>query len=37
MAESDCLELLPDEMSAMSQALRPEIEKAARIAGEFRG
>jgi DNA-binding XRE family transcriptional regulator len=36
MAESDCLELRPDEISAINQALRPEMARAARIAGEFR-
>jgi hypothetical protein len=37
MAEADCLELRPDELDAINQALRPEMEKAARIASEFQG
>jgi len=35
MAEADCLELRPYELAAIKQALKPEMEKAARIAAEF--
>ena len=35
MAEGDCLELRPDELDAINLALKPEIEKTARIAAEF--
>jgi DNA-binding XRE family transcriptional regulator len=37
MAESDFLELRPDEIDAINQALKPEMERAARIASEFQG
>lgn len=37
MAEADCLELRPDELNAINQALKPEMENAARIAAEFQG
>jgi DNA-binding XRE family transcriptional regulator len=37
MAEADCLELRPDELNAINQALKPELERAARIASEFQG
>lgn len=37
MAEAGCLELRPDELDAVNQALKPEMEKAARIASEFQG
>jgi len=35
MAESDSLELLPDEIEAINQALKPGMERAVRIASEF--
>ena len=35
MAEADCLELRPDELNAISQALKPEMERAARIVSDF--
>ncbi len=35
MAEANCLELRPDEIAAINQALKPEMEKAALIAAEF--
>lgn len=36
MAESESLELRPDEIEAINRALEPEMERAARIASEFR-
>jgi len=35
MAEADSLQLRPDEVDAINQALLPEMERAARIASEF--
>jgi len=35
MAESDHLKLRPDELDAIRIAVRPEMEKAVRIASEF--
>lgn len=35
MAESGSLELRPDEVEAINKAVRPELEKTARIASEF--
>ncbi len=35
MAESDSLELRPDEIKAINQAMKPEMERAAGIASEF--
>ena len=35
MAESGSLELRPDEIDAITQAVRPELAKTARIASEF--
>jgi DNA-binding XRE family transcriptional regulator len=35
MAESDSLELRPDEIEAINQALEPEMERAAHIASDF--
>jgi len=37
MAEGDCLQLRPDELEAINQALKPEMQRAARIASEFQG
>lgn len=37
MAEADCLELRPDELDAINQVLKPEMERAAHIAAEFKG
>ena len=37
MAEADCLELRTDELNAINQVLKPELERAARIASEFQG
>jgi len=37
MAEGDCLQLPPDELDAINQALKPEMQRAARIASEFQG
>jgi DNA-binding XRE family transcriptional regulator len=35
MAESDSLELRPDEIESIYQALKPEMERAVRIASQF--
>jgi DNA-binding XRE family transcriptional regulator len=35
MAEADCLELRSDELHAINRALKPELERAARLAAEF--
>jgi hypothetical protein len=35
MAEADCLELRPEEIDAINQALKPDLERAVRIAAEF--
>jgi transcriptional regulator with XRE-family HTH domain len=37
MAEANCLELRPNELDAINQALKPELERAARLAAEFSG